>query len=93
MQLVGVYLVFTTLIVPALMQGRGIFREIVRKQVPVVEQAPEHLQPGGTLVCEIGDGQRLLLSEEQDLVYRDPASAMLPAPVAAPVPAAAWADS
>jgi 3-methylfumaryl-CoA hydratase len=52
----------------------------------------------GTLVFvtvrhDLSTDTGLAVSEEQDLVYRDPASAMLPAPVAAPVPAAAWAET
>lgn len=34
----------------------------------------------------------MAVSEEQDLVYREPASAMLPAPVPAPAPGAAWRE-
>jgi 3-methylfumaryl-CoA hydratase len=52
----------------------------------------------GTLVfvtvrhdLDAGDG--LAVSEEQDLVYRDPATAALPAPVAGPPPAAPWLRS
>ncbi|WP_298263330.1 MaoC family dehydratase N-terminal domain-containing protein [Acidocella sp.] len=51
----------------------------------------------GTLVFvtvrhELDAGEGVAVSEEQDLVYREPASAMLPAPVAAPAPAAPWVE-
>lgn len=39
---------------------------------------------------DAGDG--VAVSEEQDLVYREPASAMLPAPAAAPAPDALWRE-
>lgn len=51
----------------------------------------------GTLVFvtvrhEFDAGDGLAVSEEQDLVYRDPAPGMMPAPVAAPAPAAPWCE-
>jgi 3-methylfumaryl-CoA hydratase len=51
----------------------------------------------GTLVFvtvkhEIDAGEGVAVSEEQDLVYRDPASASLPMPVPAPAPDAAWRE-
>lgn len=39
---------------------------------------------------DAGDG--IAVSEEQDLVYREPAAAMLPMPVAAPAPKASWVE-
>ena len=52
----------------------------------------------GTLVFvtvrhELDAGAGVAITEEQDLVYRDPAAGMLPAPVAGPAPAAAWAET
>ncbi|HUD30253.1 MAG TPA: MaoC family dehydratase N-terminal domain-containing protein [Novosphingobium sp.] len=49
----------------------------------------------GTLVFvtvrhDLDGGEGLAVSEEQDLVYRDPAPGVLPLPVAAPAPDAAW---
>lgn len=51
----------------------------------------------GTLVFvtvrhELDAGEGLAVSEEQDLVYRDPAPGMLPMPVAAPAPQAPWLE-
>jgi len=51
----------------------------------------------GTLVfvtvrheLDVGDG--IAVSEEQDLVYREPAAGSVPAPVAAPAPATPWLE-
>ncbi len=49
----------------------------------------------GTLVFvtvrhELDAGDGVAISEEQDLVYRDPAPGMMPAPAAAPAPTAQW---
>jgi 3-methylfumaryl-CoA hydratase len=49
----------------------------------------------GTLVFvtvrhELDAGNGVAISDEQDLVYRDPAPGILPAPVAAPAPATPW---
>ena len=46
-----------------------------------------------TLRHELSGADGLALVEEQDLVYRDPAAGMLPAPVAAPAPAATWVET
>lgn len=52
----------------------------------------------GTLVFvtvqhELSAGGTVAIREEQDLVYREPAAGSLPAPVAAPAPAAAWSET
>ncbi|MEJ5975063.1 MaoC family dehydratase N-terminal domain-containing protein [Novosphingobium sp. PS1R-30] len=52
----------------------------------------------GTLVFvtvqhEFDAGDGVAIREEQDLVYREPAAGSLPAPVAGPAPAAAWAET
>jgi len=52
----------------------------------------------GTLVFvtvqhELDAGDGVAIREEQDLVYREPAAGSLPAPVAGPAPAAAWAET
>lgn len=52
----------------------------------------------GTLVFvtvqhELSAGDGVAVREEQDLVYREPAAVSLPAPVAGPAPAAAWAET
>jgi 3-methylfumaryl-CoA hydratase len=52
----------------------------------------------GTLVFvtvrhELAAGAGLAVTEEQDLVYRDPAPGVLPLPVAAPAPDAAWTET
>jgi 3-methylfumaryl-CoA hydratase len=51
----------------------------------------------GTLVFvtvhhELDAGDGIAVSEEQDLVYREPAAAAVPAPVAAPAPSAPWVE-
>ncbi len=51
----------------------------------------------GTLVFvtvrhELDSGKGVAVSEEQDLVYREPAAGTVPAPVAAPPPAAPWLE-
>ncbi|MFM5908504.1 MAG: MaoC family dehydratase N-terminal domain-containing protein [Novosphingobium sp.] len=46
-----------------------------------------------TLRHDLGTEAGLAVREEQDLVYRDPAATMLPAPVAAPAPAADWTET
>ncbi|MEW9856226.1 FAS1-like dehydratase domain-containing protein [Novosphingobium rhizovicinum] len=51
----------------------------------------------GTLVFvtvrhELNAGEGVAITEEQDLVYREPASASLPVPTAAPAPATAWVE-
>ena len=46
-----------------------------------------------TVLHELDAGDGIAISEEQDLVYRDPAAGMLPGPVAGPAPAAEWAES
>ncbi len=51
----------------------------------------------GTLVFvtvrhELDAGEGVAVAEEQDLVYREPASGMMPAPLAAPAPAAPWVE-
>jgi 3-methylfumaryl-CoA hydratase len=45
-----------------------------------------------TVRHDLDAGQGVAVNEEQDLVYREPASAMLPAPVAAPAPDAVWRE-
>jgi len=45
-----------------------------------------------TVRHDLDAGQGVAVSEEQDLVYREPASAMLPTPVAAPAPDAVWRE-
>lgn len=52
----------------------------------------------GTLVFvtvrhDLDAGEGLAVSEEQDLVYREPAPGVLPMPVAAPAPVAAWVET
>lgn len=52
----------------------------------------------GTLVFvtvrhELDGGDGLAVSEEQDLVYREPAAGMLPAPIPAPAPQATWVET
>lgn len=52
----------------------------------------------GTLVFvtvrhELDGGEGLAVSEEQDLVYREPAAGMAPAPVPGAPPAAAWVET
>ena len=52
----------------------------------------------GTLVFvtvrhELEGGDGLAISEEQDLVYREPAAGVLPAPAAAPAPAVPWVET
>lgn len=52
----------------------------------------------GTLVFvtvrhELDGGEGLAISEEQDLVYREPAAGVLPAPVVAPAPAVPWVET
>jgi 3-methylfumaryl-CoA hydratase len=52
----------------------------------------------GTLVFvtvrhELDGGDGLAVSEEQDLVYREPAAGRLPAPVPAPAPASSWLET
>ncbi|RZK00936.1 MAG: acyl-CoA dehydrogenase [Novosphingobium sp.] len=52
----------------------------------------------GTLVFvtvqhELDAGDGVAIREEQDLAYREPAAGSLPAPVAGPAPAAAWAET
>lgn len=39
-----------------------------------------------------GSGEEIAVSEEQDLVYREPAPGVLPMPIAAPPPAAPWLE-
>jgi 3-methylfumaryl-CoA hydratase len=51
----------------------------------------------GTLVFvavrhELDAGEGVAISEEQDLVYREPAAGMMPAPVSAPAPATPWLE-
>ncbi|MGH6747605.1 FAS1-like dehydratase domain-containing protein [Novosphingobium sp.] len=58
----------------------------------------EKVGKSGTLVFvtvrhELDAGGGIAVSEEQDLVYRDPAPGLLPLPVAVPVPDAAWAET
>lgn len=45
-----------------------------------------------TVRHDLDAGGGVAVSDEQDLVYREPASAMLPAPVAGPAPDAAWRE-
>ena len=46
-----------------------------------------------TVQHELDAGNGTAVREEQDLVYREPAAGTVPAPIAAPAPAAAWIDS
>lgn len=45
-----------------------------------------------TLRHELDAGDGTAISEEQDLVYREPAAGMVPMPAAAPAPAAVWLE-
>ena len=46
-----------------------------------------------TVRHELDAGDGVAISEEQDLVYREPAAGVLPAPVAAPAPDTAWVET
>lgn len=46
-----------------------------------------------TLRHELEGGEGLALSEEQDLVYREPAAGMAPAPAPQPAPLASWVET
>lgn len=45
-----------------------------------------------TVRHDLDAGEGIAISEEQDLVYREPAAGTLPEPVAAPAPAVAWLE-
>ncbi len=69
----------------------------VTKTSKIIE-IKEKIGRSGTLVFltlrhELDGGDGLAVSEEQDLVYRDPAAGMLPDAVAADAPEAAWTES
>lgn len=71
--------------------------EEVRK-TSTITAVTEKTGKSGTLVFvtvrhELAGGEGLAISEEQDLVYRDPAAASLPLPQGAPAPAAAWVET
>lgn len=70
--------------------------EVVRTST--ITAIKEKTGKSGTLVFvtvrhELDGGQGLAVSEEQDLVYREPAAGMLPAPVPAPAPATEWVET
>lgn len=83
--------------------GRLSFHQPLRLGMTVAKTSTitaikEKTGKSGTLVFvtvrhELNGGEGLAVSEEQDLVYREPAAGMLPAPVPSPAPDAPWVET
>lgn len=68
------------------------------RKTSTITAVTEKTGKSGTLVFvtvrhELDGGEGLSVSEEQDLVYREPAAGALTAPVAAPAPAVPWVET